>query len=598
MSEISFDLEGLRNGYRDGRFTPVDVAAEALKRIAAYRDPAVWISRADEAAVMARAEALVERRDDLDVLPLYGVPFAVKDNIDCAGLPTTAACPSFAYAPEADANVVARLLGAGAILLGKTNLDQFATGLVGTRSPYGAPRCVFDDRYISGGSSSGSAVAVAAGLVSFALGTDTAGSGRVPAAFNNIVGVKPSKGLVSTRGVVPACRSLDCVSVLALTVGDGDRVLGVAEGWDAADSFSRKLAQTGLPRTGFRFGVLKSADLDLAPELTTLYEGAATRLEALGGTPVAFDYAPFAAAAQLLYGGAFVAERLAAIRSFMEAHEAEMDASVRAIIAGARAYDAASAFEAEYRLAELRRETDAIWAQMDVMLLPTAPEQFTVEEIAADPISRNSRLGRFTNFVNLLDSCAVAVPAGFSAKGLAFGVTLVAPAGTDHALAALADRLHRAAPAGLGANRNATLPGASIMHETSTEDRVELFVVGAHLRGMPLNRELAELGAGFVREIRTAPGYHLYVLPGTTPPKPGLVYRPGDACDGIAGEVWSLTPEAFGRFVAKIPQPLGIGKVKLENDSRVSGFLCEAYAVEGAQDITAFGGWRRYVATR
>ncbi len=598
MRAMGFDLQSLRRFYREGRCTPVDVAAEALRRIVAYRDPAVWISRVEESAVMARAEALAARRGDFEALPLYGVPFAVKDNIDCAGLPTTAGCPSFAYMPQADASVVARLLAAGAMLLGKTNLDQFATGLVGTRSPYGAPRCVFDERYISGGSSSGSAVAVAAGLVSFALGTDTAGSGRVPAAFNNIVGVKPTKGLVSTRGVVPACRSLDCVSVFALTVGDGDGVLRLAEGFDAADPFSRKPREAVLPREGWRFGVLKGADLAIAPEPAALYEAAVARLAALGGRPVPFDYAPFAAAAQLLYGGAFVAERLAAIRGFAAMHEAEMDASVRAILAGARAYDAASAFEATYRLAELRRETDAIWTRMDVMLLPTAPEQFTVEAIAAEPIARNARLGRFTNFVNLLDECAIAVPAGFSAQGLAFGVTLIAPAGADHALAPLADRLHRAALAGLGANRHAALPEGGMLHETASEDRVELFVVGAHLRGMPLNRELAELDGVFVREIRTAPGYRLYVLDGTTPPKPGLVYRCGSDTQGILGEIWSLAPEAFGRFVARIPAPLGIGKVILEDESRVSGFLCEAYAVEGAQDITALGGWRRYIATR
>jgi allophanate hydrolase len=292
-----------------------------------------------------------------------------------------------------------------------------------------------------------------------------------------------------------------------------------------------------------------------------------------------------------------VAERLAVLRGFIETHEAEMDPSVRAIIAGARSYDASSAFEAGSRLAELRRNTDTIWAQIDVILLPTAPEQFTVEEIAADPISRNARLGRFTNFVNLLDLCAVALPAGFSAHGLAFGVTVIAPAGADRALALLADRLHRTAPTGLGAHRITALPDGRIMDENSIEDRVELFVVGAHMRGMPLNRELTALGANFIREIRTSPDYRLYVLPGATPPKPGLVHRPGDESEGVPGEIWSLTPDAFGRFVAKIPQPLGIGKVKLQDRSWVSGFLCEAYAVESAQDITTLGGWRRYIAT-
>ena len=574
---LSFDISSLRQS----GLSPRAIAAEALRRIAAYRDPAVWITRVSESAVMARAEALEADPLNRD-LPLYGVPFAVKDNIDVSGLPTTAACPAFAYTPTQTAPVVQRLLDAGAILLGKTNLDQFATGLVGTRSPHGAPRCVFDERYISGGSSSGSAVAVAAGLCAFALGTDTAGSGRVPAGFNNIVGLKPSRGLLSTRGVVPACKSLDCVSIFAPSARDAAEIFRIAQGFDAEDVYTRPLTPRPLPPMGFRFGVLAAKDREMEPDMAPLYDAAIDRLVTLGGEAVEFDYAPFAAVAQLLYGGPWVAERYAAIKDFVDSREAAMDPTVGAIITGARSQTAADAFAGQYRLAALKREADAVWAGMDLMLLPTTPAQFTVEEVATDPIGRNARLGRYTNFVNLLDACAIAVPAGFRPNGLAFGVTLIAPAFADRALAALAGRFETGQPA----------------PSEAPEGMVSLFVVGAHLTGMPLNRELTGAGGILLREIRTAPDYRFFALAGTVPPKPGLLRTPGRAGPGILGEVWALTPEAFGLFTAHIPAPLGIGKVALADGSLVSGFLCEAYAVEGAEDITAFGGWRAYLASR
>lgn len=432
---LSFALEDLKSGYAAGRFTPLDVADEALARIEACKDPAVWISRVPQAVVTARARALMEGPRDL---PLYGVPFAVKDNIDCAGMPTTAGCPAFAYDPARDATVVARLLDAGAILLGKTNLDQFATGLVGTRSPYGAPRCVFDARYVSGGSSSGSAVAVAAGLCSFALGTDTAGSGRVPAAFNNIVGLKPTRGWLSTMGVVPACRTLDCVSIFAATAQEALAVTLVAAGFDPADPYARQAAPATLPPKA-RIGVLAPRDYVFFGdnENAGLYEAAAKRLATLGHSVTEIDYAPFRTAAALLYEGAWTAERLAAIAGFLESHEQDVEPSVRAIITGARKLTAVDAFRGRYALAAAARAAEAEWAKMDVLLLPTAPIQETVEAVNADPIARNARLGVYTNFVNLLDYCAIAVPAGFKANGLAFGVTLVAPAFADHDLALL-----------------------------------------------------------------------------------------------------------------------------------------------------------------
>jgi allophanate hydrolase len=450
-------IAAVRSAYSSGGLTPAELVEEVLRRVAAYADPAVWISRVAEADVRSRAAALAADPAARQ-LPLYGIPFAVKDNIDAAGLDTTAACPAFAYRPRQSATVVQRLLDAGAILIGKTNLDQFATGLVGARSPYGVPRCVFDDRYVSGGSSSGSAVAVAAGLVSFALGTDTAGSGRVPAGFNNLVGIKPTRGLLSTTGVVPACRTLDCVSVFAASVGDACDVRKVAEGFDATDDYSRGAVTHPLPINDLRFGVLLPSDREFGGdvEAEALYDAAIARLTALGGEAVAFDYKPFREAAALLYGGPYVAERLAPIREFFVTHAEEMDPVVRGIIGGANAFTAADLFVAQYRLQALIRATEPEWRRFDVMLLPTSPTIVSIEALAAEPVRLNSLLGTYTNFVNLLDLCAIAVPGGFRASnGLPFGVTLIAPAFADAALAVLADRLHRSLGEGAGLSREA-----------------------------------------------------------------------------------------------------------------------------------------------
>jgi allophanate hydrolase len=593
-----FDIARLKEAYRSRRIDPTDVAAEALGRIAAYPDPAVWITRISEGAVMARARAL--RESEPESLPLYGIPFAVKDNIDCAGLPTTAGCPAFAYTPTVSAHVVDKLIAAGAILVGKTNLDQFATGLVGTRSPYGAPRSVFDTRYISGGSSSGSAVAVAAGLVAFALGTDTAGSGRVPAAYNNIVGLKPTRGIISTRGVVPACRSLDCVSIFEHTLGDALDVLRVAEGFDPADAFSRHVVARTFSEEGVRFGVLPASECEFFgdDENEQLYQRAIERFEALENTKLEIDFAPFRKAGALLYEGPWVAERYAALKTFIAEQGEAMDKSVRTIVSGATRFSALDAFEGQYQLAAYRRAAEAAWARMDVLLLPTAPTQYTVDEVNADPIVLNRRLGHYTNFVNLLDCCAVAVPAGFRRDGLPFGVTLVAPAFSDSSLALIANSLHRAQACGMGAARDEPLPPASRVRGSRPEDRIEVFVVGAHLSGMALNHELTSVGAVLRREARTAADYRLFVLPNSKPPKPGLLRVAGFRGPGILGEVWAIPSTRFGSFVAQIPGPLGIGKVALEDGSIVSGFLCEAHALEGAFDITDQGGWRCHVANR
>jgi allophanate hydrolase len=444
-------IDALRPLLRRGEVTPAALVEEVVARVDAYADPAVWIHRLPREHLARQVEQVEMRRGAGHALPLYGIPFAVKDNIDVAGAPTTAACPRFAYVPDRSATVVDKLLDAGAILIGKTNLDQFATGLVGTRSPYGVPRNVFDRRYISGGSSSGSAVAVAAGLVTFALGTDTAGSGRIPAAFNNLVGLKPTRGLVSTAGVVPACRTLDCVSVFARTCADAETVLDVVEGFDPADVYSRPAADPARPHSfaatcAIRFGMPRPDQLQFFgnKESARLYRAAVDRMVECGAARVEIDYTPFDEAARLLYEGPWVAERVAAIRPFFERHPDALLPVTRKIFETARRWDAVGTFESMYQLRSLRRQAAAQWESVDVLILPTAGTIYTIEEVEADPVRLNTNLGKYTNFVNLLDLCAVAVPAGFQSNGLPFGVTLIAPAGHDRQLLSLAN--HFAAP--------------------------------------------------------------------------------------------------------------------------------------------------------
>ncbi|NLS06240.1 allophanate hydrolase [Rhizobium sp. P32RR-XVIII] len=596
MLPTILDLASLRAAYAAGT-TPLDVIETVIARRTASKDPAIFITPTPADTLRAEARALTERAPEANCLPLWGIPFAVKDNIDVAGLPTTAGCPAFAYHPEKDATVVARLRAAGAIVIGKTNLDQFATGLNGTRSPYGAPRSVFDENYVSGGSSSGSAVAVASGLASFALGTDTAGSGRVPAAFNNLVGIKPTPGLVPNVGVVPACRSVDVVTVFAGTVGDGVAIRKVMEGYDAADPFSRKAVPSSLPASGLRIGVLDGAEREFFGNrhVEALYDAAIERARALGATIVRFNYAPFRQAAELLYNGPWVAERLAAVKDFLATNAADFDPTVRTIIEGARAYDAVAAFEGRYKLEALRQKTGKEWAKADILMVPTSPTTYTVEEMMADPIVKNGHFGRYTNFVNLLDCAAIAIPAGFDANGhLPAGVTLIGLAYTDDALAPFADAMHRTLNAGMGKDRLAAIPEASRVPQAD-DGLVPIVVVGAHLTGMPLNHELTRTGGRRVKSCRTAPDYRLFVLPDTNPPKPGLIREPGLDGKGLEVEVWKVTPEAFGRFVQNIPAPLGIGKITLDDGSQVSGFLCEAHAIEGAREITELGGWRAYM---
>jgi allophanate hydrolase len=576
----------------EGGLTPLEVVDEVIRRRAALADRAVFITETPDESLREAARAVMAGPRDL---PLWGIPFAVKDNIDVAGLPTTAACPAFAYVPAADATLIARLRAAGAIVIGKTNLDQFATGLNGTRSPYGAPRSVFDAAYVSGGSSSGSAVAVASGLCAFALGTDTAGSGRVPAAFNNLVGIKPTPGLVPNTGVVPACRSVDVVTVFAGSVAEGAAVRRVMEGHDPADPFSRAATPAALPAS-LRIGVLQGAEREFFgnAEVEALYDAAIERALSLGATILPFDYAPFREAAALLYDGPWVAERLAAVEGFFATNEADFDPTVRRIIAGAKGYTAVDAFNGLYRLNAIRQQVAPVWDAVDVLMLPTSPTTCTVAQMLADPVVRNSQFGRYTNFVNLMGLAAIAVPAGFGPSGLPAGVTLIGPAFSDEALVPFAGAMHAAAACGMGHDRAAAVPPASL--PSIPAGWLPIAVVGAHLSGMPLNHELTGPGGVKLAETTTTPTYRLYALPGTVPPKPGLVHDPAFTGPGIAVEVWALPASAFGAFVARIPAPLGIGKLTLADGSAVSGFLCEAHAVQNAQEITAFGGWRAFRA--
>jgi allophanate hydrolase len=597
-TSYSLDLSRLQRAYASGALTPGAVVRDVYGTISAAQTQGnpLWIHLQPHEAVAAQAREIEARRAAGETLPLYGVPFAVKDNIDVAGVPTTAACPAFAYVPQATAPAVERLQQAGALLIGKTNLDQFATGLVGTRSPYGACFNPFDRRYIAGGSSSGSALAVAIGCVSFALGTDTAGSGRVPAAFTNTVGLKPTRGLVSTRGVVPACRSLDCVSIFALTCEDALRVFEQARGYDPEDIYARNAEPA--PATSAarpRCGVPRASQLEFFGDeaARAAFGGALRMLEESGAQLVEVDFEPFLDAARLLYEGPWIAERYAALKDFLESHAHDAHPVTREIIMEARKWSAADAFEAHYRLEALRRHCGLEWARMDLLAVPSTGTIYTVEEVMAAPVERNANLGRYTNFVNLLDLAAIAVPAGFRADGLPASVTLIAPALRERELAGFGARLHRAAGVPLGATGHPLPPPAS-PPAAGARDEVLLAVAGAHLSGMPLNGELTARGARLVEATTTAARYRLYALPGTTPPKPALVRVANGPAAAIEVELWTVPAGEFGGFVAAVPPPLGIGTVTLRDGREVKGFVCESYALASARDISEFGGWRAF----
>lgn len=590
----SLDIAALRTAYENGALTPETVIRDVFRRIAEDGETAVWISLVPEDEALARLARAPKG-------PLYSIPFAIKDNIDAAGLATTCACPAFATVAGRSAKAVELLEAAGAILIGKCNLDQFATGLNGTRSPYGIPTSPFDAAYISGGSSSGSAVAVAKGLVSFALGTDTAGSGRVPAAFNNIVGLKPTKGVISTRGLVPACRSQDVISIFALTAADAARVYEVVAVFDPEDDYARRAPTPLRPRSlpqGLRIGVPKVEQLQFFGDVDAegSFFAGVERARRLGCEVVEIDYAVFDETAKLLYAGPWVAERLAAVKELAEGDPDAIEPTVRGIILGAQGLSAVAAFEGFYRLEALKRRAEAEWAKMDVMLLPTAGTTYRIADMLADPVRLNSNLGYYTNFVNLMDLSGFAVPAGFCDNGLPFGVTLIGRAFDDGLLATLGDALHRAVPdISLGATDSPLESTPSIVGRG--DDFIEVAVVGAHLSDQPLNWQLTERDGVMMRTARTAPGYSFYALSNTTPQKPGLVFD-GRGAGGIEVEVWRMPIDTFGSFVDLVPGPLCIGSVRLADGSVVKGFLCESHGVADATDITATGGWRAWLAAQ
>lgn len=599
----SLDIVTLRRHYLSGTLTVERVAQAVLARVARRGADAVWISRVPDELVLRRARELdAQLRQEPSVfqrLPLYGIPFAVKDNIDVAAMPTTAACPAFSRMAGKTAHAVRQLLEAGAFLIGKTNMDQFATGLVGTRSPYGIPTNPFNAAYIPGGSSSGSAVAVAAGTVSFALGTDTAGSGRVPAAFNNIVGLKSTRGLISNQGVLPASRSLDCVSIFALTAADASTVLNAVSAYDTGDSYSRKKPRfpsrvNFSHKPHFRFAVPRTEDLEFFGnrEAERLFHSAVDRLVEMGGEKVVTDFNPFLKAAQLLYGGPWLAERYLAIRDFIRAQPGALYPVTLEIIKKGETLTALDVFSAMHRLQAYKHQAEQVLEQVDVLVTPTCGTTYRIAEVAADPIRLNSNLGYYTNFMNLMDMSAVAVPAGFQNDGLPFGVTLSGPAFSDDALLALAHKVQRAMGLALGAT-SWQLPVETLSEPIIPEGHIKVAVCGAHMSGLPLNSQLTDRGGFLWRKTRTAPIYRFYALPGEGVKRPGLVRD--DAGASIELEIWVLPAQEFGSFVASIPAPLGIGTLITEQGDTVQGFICEAYAVKNAVDITATGSWRIYL---
>lgn len=612
------DIEWLQEHYRSGALTPQAVVEEIVCR--AERDEAlnIWITPPSMAWIQPYVDRLPSQPSE--ALPLWGIPFAIKDNIDLAGVPTTAACPAFAYTPAEDATVVARLIAAGAVPVGKTNLDQFATGLVGTRSPYGEVGNALRPELISGGSSSGSAVAVARGQVCFSLGTDTAGSGRVPAALHGLIGYKPSLGAWPTKGVVPACESLDCVNVFAVTLADALAVDRVVRGREAADPWSRELtrADAALPERV----VLPEGELELygpyASEYREAWGRALTRLESLGVPVVYVDYARFAESAKLLYEGPYVAERWAGLGAFVEAHPGAIFPVTEQILRSGAApqHTAAALFQAMHRLQCYRQETRELLAGA-VLAMPTCGGTWTRDQVREQPIAANSAMGKYTNHCNLLDLCAVAIPADEAAERLPFGITLFALAEEERLICGAAERFlavgtsvgslyaeaslrggqgeggEEAARRGPSAG-DAAADGATVAAPAMTP----VAVCGLHMRGLPLERQMLEHGARFLREAQTAPRYRLFKL-ATEPAKPGLVKQPAGGVS-IALELWEMPLERFGAFAALIPAPLGIGKVELEDGSEVPGFICEGYAASGglgeAEDVSRFGGWRQMLA--
>ncbi len=593
----------MRRAYREGETTPAKVIESILSVISKEPAQGIWIHRRAATELEAEARTLESKYSRDALPPLYGVPFGVKDSIDVAGIPTTVACPDYAYVPTKSAPVVERLRQAGGIFIGKTNLDQFATGLVGVRSPYGITPNPFDASYVTGGSSSGSAAAVTRGQVAFAIATDTAGSGRVPAAFNNIVGLKPSRGLLSATGLVPACQSIDCITVLALTCEDAREVAAQASAFDPDDPFSHPAASQFQWRSGalgadLRAGIPREEDLVFGDEGTRrAFDRACSGLEAMGFTLERVNMGPFYEAGQLLYRGPWIAERLAGLEKFVKDSPGSLLPVIRSILADGEQYRATDAFRGIHRLAALKRTIEPLWRRLDALVVPTVPSHPRISEVLADPIEQNARLGRYTTFANLLDLAGISVPAWFRDDGLPSGITFLGPWGRDARLLTLAGAFHRHAAVSLGAT-GWPQPGELPAETMPPPGFLPLAVVGAHLSGQPLNHQLTDRGACLLRTARTSPNYRLYALPGTRPPKPGLVRVASGVGAAIEIEVWAIPSSEVGFFLAGVGAPLAIGTIELDDRSSVHGFLCESHAATNAEDISSFAGWRAYLRRR
>jgi allophanate hydrolase len=598
---MNLSISHLRDAYKIQTLTPEQLVETIFQRCEQFNDHEIWIHKLTRDELQPYLDNLQGK--SVEDLPLYGIPFAIKDNINLAGIETTAACPAFAHTPGSSAFVVQQLINAGAIPMGKTNLDQFATGLVGTRSPepWGPCKNSFNKKYISGGSSSGSSVSVALGLVSFSLGTDTAGSGRIPASFNNLIGLKPSRGLLSMTGVLPACRSLDCVSIFALTADDANAVLEQAAVYDEDDQYARmnpfdnNHRHYGLPEGAFTFAVPQDDQLEFFGNASAqkLFDDSVRGMQALGGVKQTLDFTPFLEAAILLYEGPWVSERYVAIEDLITEQPDELLPVINTIIGSGKSKTAADAFKAEYKMQVYRQQARQALADVDFLMTPTAGTIYTIDEVNADPIKLNSNLGYYTNFMNLLDCTAVAVPAGFLDNGQPWGVSLVGTAMQDRKLLSYANRWQQNRKINPG-NLDFSLPDTNAGN-IDYSDSVELIVCGAHLDGLALNWQLAERGALLQEKTLSAESYRMYVIEGALE-RPGLV-RDTNNGKAIEIEIWKIPRQEFGSFVAGIPAPLGIGKVEASDGRWLPGFICEGYAVEGAREISDLGGWRQYLSS-
>jgi allophanate hydrolase len=599
----SLDLSTLSAAFADGSLTPSVVVAAIYDRIDKRGDDSVWIHLIAREQALQAAKA-IEKTSAIGK-PLWGIPFSVKDCNDIDGLPTTNALREFSYIADHTGQALQRLFDAGAILIGKTNMDQFGIGLVGVRTPYGACSSVFNNDFISGGSSSGSAVSVAAGLCTFSIGNDAAGSGRVPAAFNNIVGIKPTPGLVSNSCVSGGgcVKTIETVSVFSLTVEDGMTVLKLMAGYDPTYPFSKPEADVvsldivAAPPS-FKFGIPKGDALRFFSDTDAqrLFSQAVARMQEMGGQVVEIDFAAFDEVQRILYDGPWISERALSLDPVLAKHGDHIHPVTRTILERSGEFSALDTFRAIHRIAELKCETRAVWDEVAVLMVPTTPTIYRKSEVLADPIALNSKLGIYTNFVNLMGLCGIAVPGGFRDDGLPLGITFLAPGFAEARVAGVAAEFHRRTGLPLGAFDNAYPARRKTQTVISTAGRREIAVVGAHLSGMPLNGELTSRDGKFIRLGRTTQNYRLFALAGTIPAKPGLIRREGATGPGIEIEIWSLPTEGFGDFVSTVSSPLCIGKISLEDGSIISGFLCEPAALENAKDITAFGGWRNFLS--